>query len=102
MRMWWPVLLLLTLALLVFLVGAGKVKELTDANFQAETEGEGGYFKTDDVWLVSFSAVWDLTFASLQHLLRPLTIPNISLHFSSLLFSSLHFTSLHFTLPSFL
>ena len=53
MRMWWLVLLLLTLALLVFLVGAGKVKELTDANFQAETEGEGEYFKNDGVWLVS-------------------------------------------------
>ena len=92
MRVWWLVLLLLILALQVFLVSAGKVKELTDANFQAETEGEGGYFKTDDVWLVSFSAVRDLTFATLQHLLHPLTIPNVSLLFSSL----------HFTLPAFL
>ena len=48
---WW-------LLLLLHAVGGGKVKELTDANFQAETEGEGGYFKSDDVWLVSFSAVW--------------------------------------------
>ena len=53
MNILWPVWLLL----LVHVVGAGKVKELTDANFQAETEGEGGYFKSDDVWLVSFSAV---------------------------------------------
>ena len=47
----------LWLLLLVHVVGAGKVTELTDANFQKETEGEGGYFKSEDVWLVSFSAV---------------------------------------------
>ena len=53
MSFMWPLLLLL----LVHVVGAGKVTELTDANFQKETEGEGGYFKSEDVWLVSFSAV---------------------------------------------
>ena len=54
--------------LVLVLLSSAQVVDLNDKNFEAETEGEGGYFKTDDVWIVSFHAVKHVPLSALAYL----------------------------------